>query len=128
MAVGIIHLTPNQVPMLGETGYSLTCKMITGNKVFPTYTMSYRWTKNINNITAMQLGAMSDTLSFSSLRVSDSGLYTCHATIIISSRSLSRNNNITLIGSHNVTIQSELSLFYIIEGSRNTELHFTTFR
>ena len=104
LAVGIIHFIPNQVPMLGETGYSLTCKVALGKNLFTS--MSYRWTKNISNGTAMQLGATSNTLFFPSLRVSDSGLYTCFATI--SSRFLS--TNVTLIGTHNVMIQSELSL------------------
>ena len=99
----MIHFIPNQVPVLGETGYSLTCKVVMGNNFFTP--MSYRWTKNISNGTAMQLGATSNTLFFPSLRVSDSGLYTCFATI-----SCFLGTNVTVIGTHNIMIQSELSL------------------
>lgn len=103
MAVGVIQLNPSQVPMLGETSYSLTCNILTISNLFPT--LSYRWTKNVDNGTSVQLETTSNTLSFSSLRMSHSGLYTCFATI--SSHTLSKN--VTVIGSHNVTIQSELS-------------------
>jgi hypothetical protein len=100
MAVGVIQIIPSRaVPMLGEASYLLTCKVLTDN-LYPT--MTYRWTKN--NGTTTELGATSDTLSFPSLRMCDSGLYTCYA--IISSHTLSRD--VTVIGSHNVTIQSEL--------------------
>lgn len=113
MAVGVIHFTPSRVPMLGETGYSLTCMVLTDN-LCPT--MSYRWTKN--NGTTMQLETTSNTLSFSSLRMSDSGLYTCYATI--SSYTLSRD--VTLFGSHSVIIQSELSLFLIGGSSQHSDI------
>lgn len=98
MTVGVVQVTPSGVPMLGETSYSLTCKVLMGNNLCPT--MSYQWTKN--NGTTMQLGT-SSTLSFSSLRFSDSGLYTCYAAI--SSHTLSRD--VTVTGSHNVIIQSK---------------------
>ena len=101
MAVGVIQFSPSRrVPMLGDSDYSLTCNVIMGNNLFPT--MSYQWTKN--NGTAMELETTSNTFSFPSLRMSDSGLYTCYATI--SSHTL--NRDVTVIGSHNVTIQSEL--------------------
>lgn len=99
VAVGIVQFIPSGVPLLGETSYLLTCKVLTGDNLCPT--ISYRWTKN--NGTTKQLGTTSNTLSFPPLRISDSGLYTCYA--IISSHVLSRS--VTVDGSHNVIIQSE---------------------
>lgn len=100
MAVGVIQFSPSRVPMLGDTNYSLTCNVVMSDNLFPI--MNYRWTKN--NGTIMQLETTSNSLSFPHLRMSDSGLYTCYATI--SSHTLSRD--VILIGSHNVTVQSEL--------------------
>jgi hypothetical protein len=111
MAVAVIQFAPSRVPMLGETSYSLTCRVVTGNNVFPT--MSYQWTKN--NGTTTELEATSDTLSFPFLRMCDSGVYTCYATI--SSHTLSRD--VTVIGSHNITIQSELNLMKGHESNLN---------
>lgn len=43
-------------------------------------TISYQWMKN-NGTALTQVGDSSDTLSFSSLRLSDAGQYTCQVTV-----------------------------------------------
>ena len=47
----------------------------------------------------------SNTLAFSPLRLSDASVYTCYATI----SSLSLISDVTVMASHDVRIQSELS-------------------
>ena len=56
--------------------YTLACN-VTGVDKFSA-TLSYKWTKN--NGTLTQVGSNTKTLSFSPLRLSDSGQYTCHVT------------------------------------------------
>ena len=43
-------------------------------------TISYQWIKN-NGATQTQVGSNSNTLAFSSLRLSDAGQYTCRVTV-----------------------------------------------
>ena len=81
--------------------YSLTCGVtVTGN---PNSFITYQWIKN-NGIQTedVQAGTDPKVLSFSPLRLSDAGWYTCQATV--SSPYL--NNDITDAASQNVTIQS----------------------
>ena len=61
--------------MLGESGYSLTCDATVTGTANPSIT--YQWTKN--NGTQTQVGT-DRVLSFSPLRLSDAGRYTCQAT------------------------------------------------
>ena len=92
--------------MLGQNDYSLTCNVTGAGNLNPTIT--YQWTKN--NITQTQMppaGADPKVLSFSPLRLSDAGQYTCHATVYVSSPYL--NENTTMTDSQDVTIQSEFS-------------------
>lgn len=87
--------------MLGESGYTLTCKVIVANHLCPS-TISYQWIKNNSIIT--QLETPPNSLSFSPLRLSDAGQYACQATII-SSLPL----NITVMGVFILKLQSKLS-------------------
>ena len=97
--VGVVQIIPSGAPMLGQDSNTLTCRVFLTDNLCPSIT--YKWTKN--NITVIQLGTEPNALSFSPLRLSDAGQYTCQATI--SSLSLSRD--ITVMGSHDVIIQSE---------------------
>ena len=76
--------------MLGQSGYSLIC----GGTVNPS--IAYQWTKN----SGTQVGT-DRVLSFSPLRLSDAGRYTCQATISPCS--------ITGMDTQDVTLQSEFN-------------------
>ena len=86
--------------MVGQSGYSLTCGVSGTEHLSPSIT--YQWTKDNGTLTQTQVGTNSLLLSFSPLRLSDAGQYTCQATV--SSPYL--NNDITDAASQNVTIQS----------------------
>ena len=83
--------------VLGQSGYSLTC----GVAVHGTenYSITYQWTKS--NGTQTQVGT-NRVLSFSPLRLSDAGQYTCQATI-------TSPCSITEMDTHDITLQSELN-------------------
>ena len=91
--------------MLGQSGYSLTCDVNGTENLNPSIT--YQWTKNNGTQTQIQVGADPSVLSFSPLKLSDAGEYTCHATV--SSPYL--NSDLTLMNSQDVRIQSELSCY-----------------
>jgi hypothetical protein len=80
--------------VLGQSGYSLTCNVAVTGTANPSIT--YQWTKN--NGTETQVGT-DRVLSFSPLRLSDAGRYTCQATVSPCS--------ITKMDTHDVTLQSE---------------------
>ena len=86
--------------MLGQSSYSLTCVVhvtATGT-VYPSITYSYQWTKDNGNQT-IQVGT-DKVLSFSPLRLSDAGRYTCQATV--------NPCSLTKMDTQDVTLQSEL--------------------
>ena len=87
--------------MLGQNGYSLTCGVNGANNL--NHTTAYQWIKNNGTQTQIQVGSDPKVLSFSPLSLSDAGLYTCQATV--SSPYL--NNDITMVDSQDVSIQSE---------------------
>ena len=89
--------------ILGQSGYSLTCGV--GGVANLNPSIIYQWTKNNGTQTQIQVRPDPKILSFSPLRLSDAGRYTCQVTV--SSPYL--KNNFTLINSHDVTLQSELS-------------------
>ena len=64
--------------MLGPSGYSLTCD-VTGDENLSS-TRTYQWTMD-NGTTQTQVGTNSNSLSFSSLSLSDAGQYTCSVTV-----------------------------------------------
>ena len=82
--------------MLGQSSYSLTCGVTVTGTAYPSIT--YQWTKDNGNQT-IQVGT-GRVLSFSPLRLSDAGRYTCQATVNLCS--------LTKMGIQNVTLQSEL--------------------
>ena len=92
-----VQITASGPPVVGQS-YSLTCTVTGAENLSPSIT--YQWTKN--NGAQTQIGA-DRVLSFSSLRLSDAGQYTCQATV--SSSYL--NNDITIMDTHDVRLQSK---------------------
>ena len=92
--------------MLGQSGYSLMCSISGAEHISPNIT--YQWTKNNGTQTQIQVGADPKVLSFSPLRLSDAGRYTCQATV--SSPYL--NDDITRMDLQDVTLQSEFIVKY----------------
>ena len=90
---------------MGQRYYSLRCSIGGAGNLNPSIT--YQWTKN--NGTQSQIGA-DEVLSFSPLRLSDAGRYTCQATV--SSPYL--NNDITVMRTQDVRLHSEFSYWVII--------------
>ena len=74
----LIIISDSGSPVLGQTGYTLTCAVIGDENLSPTIT--YQWTRD-NGTTQTQVGTNSNTLSFSPLSLSDAGRYTCDVTI-----------------------------------------------
>ena len=87
--------------MLGQNGYSLTCGVNGAHNL--NASIIYQWTKNNGTQTQIQVGANPAVLSFSPLKLSDAGRYTCNITV----SSLHLDNDIIMKGSEDVTIQSE---------------------
>ena len=92
-------------PTAGES-YWLTCNVSGAENLNPTTT--YRWTKNSGS-GQTQIGANSNTLSFTPLRLTDAASYVCEVTI--SSSYLT--SDITAVSSFGVRIQCELLMIII---------------
>ena len=84
--------------MLGQSGYSLICGVTVTGADAGNPSIAYQWTKN--NGTQTQVGA-DRVLSFSPLRLSDAGRYTCHI--------LTSPCSITGMDTQDVTLQSEFN-------------------
>ena len=84
--------------MLGQNGYTLTCNVAVDESL---NSITYQWTQN--NGTQTQVGT-DRVLSFSPLRLSDAGQYTCQATVGPCS--------ITKMDTQDVTLQSEFIAIY----------------
>ena len=97
-------------PTAGQN-YTLTCSVSRVENFNPI--IAYQWTKN--NGTEIQVGTNSNTLSFSPLRLTDVGRYTCEVTI----SSLFLNSDITMPSSDSRTLalQSECVSFASIASS-----------
>ena len=91
-----IKITASGAKVSGQNGYSVICGVIVTGTTNPSIT--YQWTKIIGTST-IQVGA-DRILSFSPLRLSDAGRYTCQATV--------SPCNITKMNTHDLTLQSEL--------------------
>ena len=78
--------------VLGQNGYSLTCDVTIIGTI--NASISYQWTKN-NGTQTIQVGT-DQVLSFSPLKLSDAGQYTCQAT----------SCNIIAIDTQDITLQS----------------------
>ena len=81
--------------------YTLTCNVRVTDYLCPF--ISYQWTKNNGTITQLEVETKSNTLSFSLLKLSDAGQYTCLATI----RSFRISSDVTVMGTHEVRIQGK---------------------
>ena len=94
-----VETTTSGAKVLGQS-YSLTCNAtaVTGTDS-GNLSIAYQWTKN--NGTQTQVGA-DRVLSFSPLRLSDAGQYTCQATIISPC-------NITKMDTQDFAFQSEFN-------------------
>ena len=93
-------------PIAGED-YQLTCSVSGAENLNPTTT--YRWTRNSGS-GQTQVGANSNTLSFTPLRLADAASYVCGVTV--SSSYLA--SDITARSSLDVRIQCELMIIIII--------------
>ena len=81
---------------MGQSGYSLTCGVTVTGADAGNPSITYQWTKN--NGTQTQVGT-DRVLSFSPLRLSDAGRYTCQATV--------GPCNIIEMDTQDITLQSE---------------------
>ena len=98
-----VRVTPSGSPVLRQNGYSLTCVVSGAGNLNASIT--YQWTKNNGTQTQIPVESTPSVLSFSPLRLSDAGRYTCQATVSLPCL----NNNFTRTDSHDVTFQSEFS-------------------
>ena len=98
-----IEITASGTPILGQS-YSLTCG-VTGVENLNS-SITYQWTNN----NGTQMGT-DRVLSFSPLRLSDAGRYTCQATI--SSPYLI--DDITMMDTHDVRIQSKFGCVLYVD-------------
>ena len=74
----LVHINDCGGTIVAGQSCTLVCTMSGVGGSNPT--ISYQWTKN-NGTIQTQVGNNSDTLSFSSLRLSDAGQYTCQITV-----------------------------------------------
>ena len=88
---------------MGQNGYSPTCGVTVTGTENPSIT--YQWTKD-NGTQTIQFGT-NRVLSFSPLRLSDAGRYTCQATL--------SPCNITKMDKRDIILQSELN-YYKLKG------------
>ena len=84
----MVTLSGGGTQIAGED-YTLTCQVTGGETMTPTY----RWFRNGSLLT----GQTSNTLSFSPLRETDSGVYTCEGTRSFMTVT-SANVTITVVG------------------------------
>ena len=98
-----VQITTGGALVLGQS-YSLTCGVTRTENLSPVLT--YQWTKNNGTQTQIQNDEANPIiLSFSSLRLSDAGRYTCQATV----SSLYLNSDITMMDTQDIILQSEFS-------------------
>ena len=97
-----VDITTSGPPTLGQSGYSLTCGVTGAENLSPSIT--YQWTKNNGTHTQLRVGT-DRVLSFSPLRLSDAGRYTCQANV--SSPYL--NNDIIITDTQDITIHGEFN-------------------
>ena len=90
---------------MGQNGYSLTCGVIGAENLNPLFIhTTYQWTKK-NRTHEQIIPKRSKILSFSSLKTSDAGRYTCQATI---SSSFFLHKDITIMDSQDIIVQRKL--------------------
>ena len=93
--------------MAGQSGYSLECNAKGTAEIFIS-SITYQWTKNNGDHDQIIPGnrANPEVLSFSPLKTSNGGRYTCQVTI----SSFFLDDDITIMDSRNVTVQRKLKL------------------
>ena len=74
-----IHITDGGATPIAEESYSLTCTVSGVENLDPT--IMYQWTKNNGTVIQVTNDFDSNTLSFPTLRVSDSGDYICKVSV-----------------------------------------------
>ena len=99
----VVELAPSGPTMLGQNGYSLTCGVSGADNLDPS--IAYEWTKKNGAETQLQVGSDANVVSFSPLRLSDAGEYTCQVNV---SSSYLSNNIIRMSRTLDITVQSEL--------------------
>ena len=99
MTVDILQIETSGFPMLGHNNYTLTCKAFVSNHLCPF--VSYQWTKENGTVAQPE----NRILTFSPLKLSDAGRYTCQVTVC----SYRFNNDVTVMKSHEVRVQSEFT-------------------
>ena len=100
------------IPVAGQQ-YSLTCDVSGAERLHPNIT--YQWIKN-NSDAQMQVGNDSKSLFFSSLTLSDAGVYSCQISIqspYISKEIMATDFQIIEMG-HELRIMSNLSIMLTI--------------
>ena len=96
-----VEITPSGAKVLGQSGYSLTCGVTVAGADAGNPSIAYQWTKDNGMRTQTQVGT-DRVLSFSPLRLSDAGRYTCQATV-------TSPCTITKMDTQDITLQSELN-------------------
>lgn len=96
MTAAIVQVTTSGVPVIGQNSYTLTCKALVADYFCPL--IYYQWTKKNGTITQSE----NRTLSFSPLRLSDAGQYTCQVTV----SSYRLNVEAIEMKSHEIRVQS----------------------
>ena len=94
--VDILQIATSGPSILGHN-YTLTCKALVADYLCPF--VSYRWTKENGTVTQPE----NRTITFSPLRLSNGGQYTCHVTVC----SFRFNNEVTVTKTHELIIQSK---------------------
>ena len=97
-----VQITTSGSSVVGESGFTLTCCISGADNLNPF--IIYQWTKDNGTQTQIQDGADPRTISFSPLRVSDAGQYTCQASI----SSTNLDNRLIQFCSRHVMVSSEL--------------------
>lgn len=85
-----VKIRSNGIITPGGQGFSLECTIFGAEAL--NSILTYQWTKN-NSTGQMQVGSNTNILSFSSLRLSDAGQYSCQVTV--TSRYLHNALNVT---------------------------------
>ena len=96
----VVTANRNTPLMVGQTGDTLICGVSGAERLNPT--IAYQWTRNDGTIQT-QFGTNSNILSFSPVRLSDAGDYTCSATV----GSTLLNNDITVFAGNAQTLVTQ---------------------
>lgn len=91
-------------PNLGQK-YNLICRIEGAENI--ELSISYQWTKNNGSRDLVQLPEMPFNLSFSGLKLSDAGQYTCQVT----ASSSHLNANIVIHSSYNLSLECKTLIF-----------------